>query len=225
MVQEILANDWKLLLGDEFKKPYYLDLRSFLKDEYLDREQTVHPKMDDIFNALHFTPFHHVKVVILGQDPYHGPGQAHGLSFSVNPGVAVPPSLRNIFKEMKDDIGCSMPKDGYLANWTKQGVLLLNTVLTVREGQVHSHQGMGWEKFTDRVITALNEKETPVVYILWGRAAQNKQVLIDTAKHYVIKAPHPSPLSAHRGFFGSKPFSKTNKLLKEIGHEEINWCM
>ncbi|ASN04411.1 uracil-DNA glycosylase [Virgibacillus necropolis] len=221
MSKQILENDWKPLLNEEFKKPYYVELRAFLKDEY--NKHTVYPQMDDIFNALHFTPFHNVKVVMLGQDPYHGPDQAHGLSFSVKPGVAVPPSLKNIFREMKDDVGCPMPEDGYLAGWANQGVLLLNTVMTVRKGQAHSHQGMGWEKFTDRVITLLNEKDTPVVYILWGRAAQNKEALIDTDKHYLIKAPHPSPLSAHRGFFGSKPFSKTNQLLKQIGYDGIHW--
>lgn len=221
MTKQILKNDWQPLLKSEFEKPYYKELRAFLKREY--SVHTVYPRMGDIFNALHFTPFHQVKVVILGQDPYHGPGQAQGMSFSVNPDVAVPPSLVNVFHEMKDDIGCSMPGNGYLGGWAKQGVLLLNTVLSVRKGQAHSHQGKGWETFTDRVITLLNEKETPVIYILWGRAAQNKQALIDTTKHYVIKAPHPSPLSAYRGFFGSKPFSKTNQLLKQMGHETIHW--
>ncbi|MFZ3577207.1 uracil-DNA glycosylase [Virgibacillus sp. DJP39] len=218
---KILDNDWKKLLNEEFTKPYYMELLEFLKEEYSTR--TVYPQMDDIFNALHYTAFHQVKVVILGQDPYHGPDQAHGLSFSVKPDVTIPPSLRNIFKEMQADIGSDMPKDGYLANWAKQGVLLLNTVLTVRAGEANSHRGMGWENFTDKVISSLNEKSTPVIYILWGRAAQKKQNLIDTDKHYLIHAPHPSPLSAHRGFFGSKPFSKTNQLLKQAGLDEIAW--
>lgn len=219
--KQILQNDWASILDEELSKDYYLQLRDFLKKEY--SSYTVYPQMDAIFNALHYTPFHQVKVVILGQDPYHGPDQAHGLSFSVNPGVAVPPSLRNIFKELKEDVGCEIPGNGYLAGWAKQGVLLLNTVLTVRAGQAHSHKGMGWETFTDRVITSLNEKDTPVVYILWGRAAQNKQALINLDKHYVIKAPHPSPLSAHRGFFGSKPFSKANELLERAGQKGIYW--
>lgn len=221
MPKQILKNDWAPLLDEEFSKPYYLQLREFLKREYT--QQTVYPDMYDIFNALHFTGFGQVKVVILGQDPYHGPNQAHGLSFSVQPGISQPPSLRNIFKELQDDLGCAIPNHGYLGSWTEQGVLLLNTVLTVRAGQAHSHKGMGWEIFTNRVIESLNQKENPVVYILWGAAAQRKQELIDTSKHYVVKSPHPSPLSAHRGFFGSRPFSKTNRILKQIGLEEINW--
>ncbi|WP_430790558.1 uracil-DNA glycosylase [Virgibacillus flavescens] len=221
MPNQILKNDWKELLDQEFTKPYYVNLRAFLKEEY--SNYTIYPQMDDIFNALHYTPFQQVKVVILGQDPYHGPNQAHGLSFSVKPGVTVPPSLKNIFKEMHADIGADIPDDGYLVDWAKQGVLLLNTVLTVRDGQAQSHRKQGWETFTDRVITLLNEKETPVVYILWGRSAQAKQALIDTTKHYVIEGPHPSPLSAYRGFFGSKPFSQTNQLLKNSGQAEIRW--
>ncbi|GGB43866.1 uracil-DNA glycosylase [Virgibacillus dakarensis] len=221
MAKQILENDWADFLSEEFSKPYYLKLREFLKEEYATR--TVYPNMHDIFNALHSTSFEHVKVVILGQDPYHGPNQAHGLSFSVKPGVPQPPSLKNIFIELQNDIGCSIPNHGYLHSWTKQGVLLLNTVLTVRAGQAHSHKGMGWEIFTNRVIETLNQKENPVVYILWGAAAQRKQELIDTSKHYIIKSPHPSPLSAHRGFFGSKPFSKTNELLKQAGLEEVDW--
>jgi uracil-DNA glycosylase len=198
-----------------------LQLREFLKQEY--KHYRIYPDMYEIFNALHYTAFADVKVVILGQDPYHGPNQAHGLSFSVKPGVPLPPSLKNIFLELQADLGCTPPSSGYLVPWTKQGVLLLNTVLTVREGQAHSHQGKGWEIFTDRVIEILNRKSNPVVYILWGSAAQMKQQLIDTNKHFIIKAPHPSPLSAHRGFFGSKPFSKTNSILKTIGQTEINW--
>jgi len=221
MKKQILKNDWAPLLEEEFSKPYYLQLREFLKQEY--RHYRIYPDMYDIFNALHYTAFADVKVVILGQDPYHGPNQAHGLSFSVKPGVPLPPSLKNIFLELQADLGCIPPSSGYLVPWTKQGVLLLNTVLTVREGQAHSHQGKGWEIFTDRVIETLNSKRHPVIYILWGSAAQMKQRLIDTNKHFIIKAPHPSPLSAHRGFFGSKPFSKTNSILKTIGQTEINW--
>ncbi|MCB7070608.1 MULTISPECIES: uracil-DNA glycosylase [Bacillaceae] len=221
MKKQILKNDWAPLLEEEFSKPYYLQLREFLKQEY--KHYRIYPDMYDIFNALHYTAFADVKVVILGQDPYHGPNQAHGLSFSVKPGVPLPPSLKNIFLELQADLGCTPPSSGYLVPWTKQGVLLLNTVLTVREGQANSHQGKGWEIFTDRVIEILNRKSKPVVYILWGSAAQMKQQLIDTNKHFIIKAPHPSPLSAHRGFFGSKPFSKTNSILKTIGQTEINW--
>ncbi|MEG6532223.1 uracil-DNA glycosylase [Caldibacillus thermoamylovorans] len=221
MKKQILKNDWAPLLEEEFSKPYYLQLREFLKQEY--KHYRIYPDMYEIFNALHYTAFADVKVVILGQDPYHGPNQAHGLSFSVKPRVPLPPSLKNIFLELQADLGCTPPSSGYLVPWTKQGVLLLNTVLTVREGQAHSHQGKGWEIFTDRVIEILNRKSNPVVYILWGSAAQMKQQLIDTNKHFIIKAPHPSPLSAHRGFFGSKPFSKTNSILKTIGQTEINW--
>ncbi|MBO8175908.1 MAG: uracil-DNA glycosylase [Bacillus sp. (in: Bacteria)] len=221
MKKKILHNDWGPLLEDEFQKPYYLALREFLKKEYA--TQTVYPNPYDIFNALHFTPYHQVKVVILGQDPYHGPGQAHGLSFSVQPGVEPPPSLKNIFKELHNDLGCSIPNHGHLVSWAKQGVLLLNTVLTVRRGQAHSHRGKGWEQFTDRIITLLSERERPIVFILWGRPAQTKMSLIDTSKHFVITSPHPSPLSANRGFFGSRPFSKSNAFLRQIGEEEIQW--
>ncbi|MFD2210122.1 uracil-DNA glycosylase [Virgibacillus halophilus] len=221
MGKQILKNDWRNLLEEEFHKDYYLRLRGFLKKEYANF--TIYPEMYDIFNALHFTPFHQVKVVILGQDPYHGPNQAHGLSFSVQPGVPAPPSLQNIFKELEQDLGISPPNHGHLVRWAEQGVLLLNTVLTVRKGQAHSHQGKGWETFTDTVIRTLNQKEEPVVYILWGAAAQRKQELIDTNKHAIIKSPHPSPLSAYRGFFGSRPFSKTNRILKENGLTEIDW--
>lgn len=221
MSKRILKNDWEPLLRDEFQKPYYLQLRNFLKQEYATK--VIYPHMNDIFNALHYTPFHDVKVVILGQDPYHGPGQAHGLSFSVQPNVPPPPSLVNIFRELASDLGCQFPPHGHLVDWAKQGVLLLNTVLTVREGQAFSHRNKGWEQFTDRVIETLNLKETPVVYILWGRAAQSKVSLIDTNKHFIVKSPHPSPLSAHRGFFGSKPFSKTNAILKQVGLTPINW--
>lgn len=221
MKQKILKNDWAPLLDEEFSKNYYLQLREFLKQEY--RNHTIYPHMNDIFNALHYTPFNDVKVVILGQDPYHGPNQAHGLSFSVQPHIKQPPSLKNIFIELQNDLGYPIPNHGYLVRWAQQGVLLLNTVLTVRKGQAHSHRGKGWEIFTNRVIETLNNKEKPIVYILWGSAAQSKQSLIDTKKHVIIKSPHPSPLSAYRGFFGSKPFSRTNNFLKETGQTEIDW--
>lgn len=221
MAKQILKNDWNDYLAEEFTKPYYLRLREFLKREY--SMYRVYPDMYDIFNALHYTPFNDVKVVILGQDPYHGPNQAHGLSFSVKPGVPLPPSLKNIFTELHNDIGCPFPSSGYLVPWAKQGVLLLNTVLTVRAGQAHSHKGKGWEIFTDRVIEVLNEKPDPIVYILWGRAAQSKIKLIDTNKHFIIQSAHPSPLSCNRGFFGSRPFSKTNQLLESAGKEPIDW--
>ncbi|MBA9027930.1 MULTISPECIES: uracil-DNA glycosylase [Bacillaceae] len=221
MVNQILHNDWGPLLAEEFRKPYYRELREFLKKEY--KNENIHPEAKDIYNALTLTPFHRVKVVILGQDPYHGPHQAHGLSFSVQPEVKIPPSLKNIYKELHADIGCTIPNHGNLVQWAEQGVLLLNTVLTVREGEAHSHRGKGWELFTNKVISLLNERETPVVFILWGKPAQSKIVLIDTKKHPIIASVHPSPLSANRGFFGSRPFSKTNHLLKQLGEQEIDW--
>lgn len=217
----ILKNDWAPLLEKEFDQPYYLQLRQFLKEEY--RTRVIYPDMYDIYAALHLTPYSETKVVILGQDPYHGPGQAHGLSFSVKPGVSQPPSLQNIFKELQDDLGCYIPNNGYLVKWAEQGVLLLNTVLTVREGIPNSHRGKGWEIFTDQVIQTLNRRQRPVVFILWGSHAQGKLSLIDTSRHFVIRSPHPSPLSAHRGFFGSKPFSRTNQFLRKIGSTEIDW--
>lgn len=217
----ILRNDWAEILADEFEKSYYIQLREFLKTEY--QSQAIYPDMYDIFNALHLTPYREAKVVILGQDPYHGPGQAHGLSFSVKPGVATPPSLQNIYKELQSDLGCTIPQHGYLVNWAKQGVLLLNTVLTVRGGNPNSHKGKGWEIFTDRVIAALNDRETPLVFILWGRHAQEKASFIDTNKHFIIASPHPSPFSANRGFFGSRPFSRTNQFLRSQGMQEIDW--
>ncbi|MFC4022595.1 uracil-DNA glycosylase [Oceanobacillus longus] len=223
MNKQILQNDWAELLSDEFNKPYYIELCEFLKKEYA--KHTIYPEMGHVFNAFHHTPFHRVKVVILGQDPYHGPNQAHGFSFSVKPEVKVPPSLRNIFKELKSDLGYPIPDHGYLISWAKQGVLLLNTVLTVRAGQAHSHKGKGWEYFTDQVIGSLNKKTEPVVYILWGSAAQKKVALIDTTKHFIIQAPHPSPLSAYRGFFGSSPFSQTNRLLRESALDEVDWLL
>ncbi|MCS7460162.1 uracil-DNA glycosylase [Paenibacillus doosanensis] len=217
----ILHNDWQPLLAEEFEQPYYKELREFLKGEY--RTRTVYPNMHDIFNALHLTSYADVKVVILGQDPYHGAGQAHGLSFSVKPGVPAPPSLQNMFKELRDDLGCFVPNNGYLVRWAEQGVLMLNTVLTVREATPNSHKGKGWERFTDRVIYHLNLREQPIVFILWGSHAQAKMQLITNPQHHVLRSPHPSPLSAHRGFFGSKPFSKANGFLTSIGLEPIDW--
>lgn len=217
----ILKNDWSLYLEEQFQKPYYQKLRNFLIEEY--KTQTIYPNMYNIFNALHYTSYANTKAVIIGQDPYHGPNQAHGLSFSVLPGVEPPPSLKNIFKELKNDLGCPIPQSGSLEKWAEQGVLLLNSVLTVRAGQPNSHRGKGWEIFTDQVIKILNERETPVIFLLWGKNAQEKQRLITNSRHYKILSPHPSPLSAHRGFFGSKPFSKTNRYLREIGLGEIDW--
>ncbi|WP_163099627.1 uracil-DNA glycosylase [Peribacillus alkalitolerans] len=220
-MKQILHNDWNLLLNDEFSKDYYVKLSEFLKQEYA--SATIYPASGDIFNALQATPYDEVKAVILGQDPYHGKGQAHGMSFSVQPQVAIPPSLKNIYKELHDDLGCPIPNHGYLKKWAEQGVLLLNTVLTVREGQAHSHKGMGWEIFTDRIISVLNEREKPVIFILWGSPAYSKSKLIDQKRHYIVSSPHPSPLSAYRGFIGSKPFSKTNQILRGMGEEEIDW--
>ncbi|AKF93840.1 uracil-DNA glycosylase [Brevibacillus laterosporus] len=217
----ILKNDWAPLLEDEFQKPYYLRLREFLRNEY--DTKTIYPDKYDIFNALHHTPYQQTKVVILGQDPYHGPNQAHGLSFSVNPGTKIPPSLVNIYKELRDDLGCFIPNHGYLVSWAKQGVLLLNTVLTVRDGEANSHKGRGWELFTNRVIEEINKRDKPVVFILWGRHAQDKKSMIDTKRHYILESVHPSPLSASRGFFGTKPFSKANQFLVKIGEEPIDW--
>ncbi|WP_044894909.1 uracil-DNA glycosylase [Bacillus alveayuensis] len=220
-MKQLLKNDWWDLLKDQFHKPYYQELREFLKKEYAN--YTIYPNMYDIFNALHYTSYENVKVVILGQDPYHGPDQAHGLSFSVKPGVPQPPSLRNIFLELQNDLGFAPPNHGYLVKWAKQGVLLLNTVLTVRKGQANSHKGKGWEQFTDEIIRQLNKRERPIVFILWGRHAQAKKEMIDTDRHFIIESPHPSPFSANRGFFGSRPFSRTNAFLKQIGEEEIDW--
>lgn len=217
----IFKNDWADLLQMELKEPYYMKLRDFLIGEY--KTGTVFPSMYDIFNALHYTSYHDTKVVILGQDPYHGPRQAHGLSFSVQPGVEAPPSLVNIFKELQGDLGCATPNNGCLKPWAEQGVLLLNTVLTVRERQANSHQGLGWEQLTDKVITLLNEREDPLVFILWGSPAKKKKVMIKNPKHLVIESVHPSPLSAHRGFFGSKPFSKVNAFLIQNGKNPIDW--
>lgn len=218
---QILKNAWGSLLENEFKKDYYLELRKFLINEY--KTKTIYPDMHDIFNALHFTDYKDVKVVILGQDPYHGPNQAHGLSFSVKPGVSAPPSLMNIYKELNSDLNCYIPNNGYLKKWTDQGVMLLNTVLTVRAGEANSHKNMGWEHFTDKVISLLNQREEPIVFILWGKNAQSKLNIISNSKHHIIKSVHPSPLSAYGGFFGSKPFSKANNFLASIGKEPIDW--
>ena len=220
-MSNILNNDWKELLEDEFSKDYYLSLRKFLVSEY--NTKTIYPDKFDIFNALHFTPYKDVKGVILGQDPYHGPNQAHGLSFSVNPGVKIPPSLLNIYKELNSDLGCYIPNNGYLKKWADQGVLLLNTSLTVRAGEANSHKNIGWEIFTDKIISLVNEKEDPVVFLLWGNNAIKKKELITNKKHLILSSVHPSPLSASRGFFGSKPFSKINNFLISINKKPIDW--
>ena len=217
-----LQNDWAEVLDEEFEKPYYKELREFLKHAYA--SERVYPPMEDIYNALRVTPYASTKVVILGQDPYHGPGQAHGLSFSVRPGVQPPPSLLNIFKEMESDIGCARPNHGCLLGWAEQGVLLLNTTLTVAQGRPKSHVGHGWETLTDAIIAKLSARQTPMVFILWGAHAQSKVALIDTHRHHIIKSPHPSPLSASRGFFGSRPFSRANAYLIQDGLDPIDWC-
>ena len=220
-MKTLIHNDWQDVLAPEFEKEYYQQLHAFLRDEY--QHHRVYPDMYHILQAFEWTPFSQVKVVILGQDPYHGPHQAHGLSFSVQPGVPVPPSLQNIYKELQDDLGIAPVNHGYLKKWADQGVLLLNSVLTVRDGQAFSHQGHGWERLTDVAIHQLSERPKPVVFILWGRAAQNKMTLIDQTRNIVIKSAHPSPLSASRGFFGSRPFSKTNAALTAMGEEPIDW--
>ncbi len=216
-----IGNDWDELLKDEFEKEYYLKLRAFLMEEYGDK--SIYPSMDDIFNALKFSSFKDTKVVILGQDPYHGEGQSHGLSFSVKKGIKIPPSLRNIYKELNSDLGVYIPNNGYLKKWADQGVLLLNTSLTVRDGDANSHSKIGWEVFTDKIIALLNEREKPVVFILWGNNAKSKEKLITNKNHFIIKSVHPSPLSASRGFFGSRPFSRTNEFLKSVGEKPIDW--
>ena len=217
----MIQNDWLAPLKPEFSKPYYADLFEFVKNEYATRQ--IFPPADDIFNAFHLTPLHEVKVVILGQEPYHNDGQAHGLCFSVKPDVEIPPSLVNIYQELHDDLGCYIPNNGYLTKWAKQGVLMLNTVLTVRAHQANSHRGMGWEQFTDAAIRILNEQDRPIVFILWGSPAQKKAQMLNNPKHLILKAPHPSPLSAYRGFFGSRPFSQTNEFLVRNGLEPIDW--
>ena len=220
--KNFFGNEWDTILKDEFGKPYYLQLRQFLKKEYTER--IIYPPMDDLWTAFKLTPYNDVKVVILGQDPYHGPGQAHGLSFSVQPGVKIPPSLRNMFKELEADIGCWIPENGTLTGWAAQGVLMMNTVLTVRQGEAHSHRGQGWENFTDEVIRQLSEREQPIIFILWGRPAQEKKKLIDTTRHAIIESVHPSPLSASRGFLGSRPYSAANRILESWGETPIDWC-
>lgn len=216
-----IGNDWDEILEDEFKKEYYLKIRSFLKSEYSSR--TIFPSMYDIFNALKYTSYSGTKVVILGQDPYHEIGQAHGLSFSVKKGIKIPPSLVNIYKELKTDIGMEIPSHGELTSWATQGVLLLNATLTVREGQANSHQSIGWSVFTDEIIKRLNRREEPIVFILWGGNARSKKKYITNSHHLVIESAHPSPLSAYNGFFGSRPFSRANEFLCKNGIEGINW--
>lgn len=220
-MKPFIHNDWWDVLQPEFNQAYYASLHNFLVGEY--QHQTIYPEMHHIFEAFEWTPFNEVKVVILGQDPYHGPHQAHGLSFSVLPGVKIPPSLQNIYKELHDDLGFEPVNHGYLEKWAKQGVLLLNSVLTVRDGQAFSHRGKGWERLTDAAIAALSKRAEPVVFILWGKAAQAKIELINTDTNIVLQSPHPSPFSANRGFFGSRPFSKTNEALKAMGETPIDW--
>jgi uracil-DNA glycosylase len=219
-----ISNDWLSVIGNEFEKPYYLELRKFLKSEY--RTRTIYPAADDIFNAFHYTPLSKLKVVIIGQDPYHGPNQAIGVSFAVPKDQrTLPPSLMNIYKELESDLGISPPTHGYLKKWTDEGVLLLNTVLTVRAHQASSHSGKGWEQFTDAAIRAVNNLNQPIVFFLWGRPAQRKKELLDNPLHLIIESPHPSPLSATRGFFGSKPFSQANTHLISKGIEPIDWSI
>lgn len=216
-----ISNDWLRPLSSEFKKPYYRKLYERIIEEY--QNYQVFPQSDDIFNAFNLTPLSKVKVVIFGQDPYHGDGQAHGLCFSVKPDVQIPPSLVNIYKELQDDLGCYIPDNGYLVKWAEQGVLLLNTVLTVRAHQAFSHRGIGWEEFTDAAIRILNEQDRPIVFILWGKPAQMKKAMLNNPHHLILEAPHPSPLSAYRGFFGSRPFSKANDFLIRNGESPIDW--
>ncbi|WNG41832.1 uracil-DNA glycosylase [Archangium violaceum] len=220
-MKDRLPADWKKVLKDVLAGPEFAQLEAFVEEER--REHTVYPSEEDLFSAFRLTPYEKVKVLLLGQDPYHGPGQAHGLAFSVQPGVKPPPSLVNIFKELQSDLDVPKPKEGSLVPWAKQGVLLLNAVLTVREGKANAHEGHGWEHFTDAVIQKVSDKEDAVVFLLWGSYAQKKEALIDTTRHVILKAPHPSPLSAKKGFFGSRPFSKTNEALKEQGREPIDW--
>lgn len=216
-----ITNDWLPAIQNEFKKPYYAELFRFVKEEY--SRAVIYPPSEEIFSAMHLTPLSKVKVVIIGQDPYINEGQAHGLCFSVRPGQDIPPSLVNIYKELHDDCGCKIPNNGYLVKWAEQGVLLLNTVLTVRAHQSMSHQGKGWEKFTDALIQAVNAQDRPVVYLLWGKPAQSKMAMLTNPKHKILTAPHPSPLSAFRGFFGCKHFSQANQFLSEHGIDPIDW--
>ncbi len=220
----MLTNDWADAVGDEFSKDYYKSLYLFLKDEYTHHK--IYPPADDIFNAMHLTPLAEVKAVILGQDPYHNEHQAHGLSFSVLPDVEpkdVPPSLKNIYQELNKDCGCYVPDNGYLEKWARQGVLMLNTVLTVRAHQANSHQNMGWEQFTDAIIRAVNEQDRPIVFMLWGNPARRKRAMLDNPKHLYLEAAHPSPLSAYKGFFGCRHFSKCNEFLTAHGDAPIDW--
>jgi len=216
-----LGNSWDEILKDEFEKDYYKKLREFLKNEYT--HYKIYPNMNNIFDSLKYASYEDIKVVIIGQDPYHEEGQAHGLSFSVQPKVAIPPSLQNIYKELHDDLGLYIPNNGYLVKWAKQGVLLLNNVLTVRARQANSHKDCGWEIFTDSVVKKLNQREEPVIFIFWGSCAKSKEALVDSKKHYILKAVHPSPLSAYRGFFGCKHFSKSNEILTKLGKTPIDW--
>lgn len=217
-----IANDWLPSIKGEFSKPYYKELYQFVKEEY--SKYRIYPPADDIFNALHLTPLSEVKVLILGQDPYINENEAHGLCFSVLPEQQkLPPSLQNIYKELNTDLGCTIPNNGYLEKWARQGVLLLNTVLTVRAHESNSHKGKGWEVFTDAIIQAVNEQDRPIVYMLWGRPAQTKMQMLNNPKHLILTAPHPSPLSAHRGFFGCKHFSQANDFLKKNGSDIIDW--
>ncbi|WP_306483904.1 uracil-DNA glycosylase [Anaerococcus sp.] len=216
-----IGNDWDQLLKEEWEKPYYKNLRKFLINEY--KHYNIYPDMYDLFNALKYVSYEDTKVVILGQDPYHGKGQAHGFSFSVKEDVPIPPSLLNIYKELNDDLGLFIPDNGDLTKWAKQGVLLLNTVLTVREKSPNSHRGKGWEVLTDRIIELLNKREKPIVFILWGANAKSKEKLITNKNHLILKSVHPSPLSAYRGFFGSKVFSRTNEFLRANNMDEIDW--
>ena len=218
---KIIGNDWDDVLGEEFDKDYYQQLRRFLDAEY--KNKTIYPLPQFIYTALKLTPYKATKVVILGQDPYHEPNQAHGLAFSVNKGVMVPPSLQNIYKELHDDLGCSIPNHGFLISWAKQGVLLLNTVLTVQAHRANSHRGQGWEELTDTIIRKINAKDEPVVFILWGSNARSKKAFITNKKHLILESVHPSPLSAYNGFFGSRPFSKTNNFLIANGEDPIDW--
>lgn len=216
-----MMTTWNEILAEEMQKDYYQELQAFVQKRRA--EVRVFPEEKNVFNALELTPFESVKVVILGQDPYHGFGQAHGLSFSVQKGIPLPPSLRNIYKELQEDLGGELPTEGDLSHWAKQGVLLLNTVLTVEEGNANSHKGMGWERLTNRLIESLNELNHPVIFILWGKPAQDKEKLITNPSHVILKSPHPSPLSAYRGFFGSKPFSRINDILIQQGQIPIRW--
>lgn len=216
-----IGNKWDGILRDEFEKDYYKKIREFLKYEY--SHYTVYPKMENIFSALKLCDYDDIKVVIIGQDPYHEEGQAHGLSFSVQPGIAIPPSLLNIYKELQSDLGCYIPNNGFLEKWAKQGVLLLNNVLTVRAHEANSHKDCGWETFTDRIVIELNKREKPVIFLMWGSCAKQKELLITNPIHKILKAPHPSPLSSYRGFFGCKHFSKANNILLENGELPIDW--